>query len=113
MLCLDLKTAFDTVNHNILIKKLEHYGIRYNVLMWFRSYLTDRKQYVSLNGSDSETRSITCGVPEKLKIVKVIPVHKNGSTQDMNNLHPIPLLSIFDKIMEKLMHTRLDGFLEE
>ena len=51
--------------------------------------------------------------PEKLKIVKVIPVHKNGSTQDMNNFRPISLLSIFDKIMEKLMHIRLNGFLED
>ena len=39
--------------------------------------------------------------PEKLGIVKVIPVHKNGSTQDMNNFRPISLLSIFDRIMEK------------
>ena len=51
--------------------------------------------------------------PEKLKIGKVIPVHKNGSTQDMNNFHLISLLSIFDKIMEKLMHIRLNGFLED
>ena len=51
--------------------------------------------------------------PEKLKIVKVIPVYKNGSTQDMNNFCPISLLSIFDKIMEKLMHIRLNGFLED
>ena len=51
--------------------------------------------------------------PEKHKMVKVIPVHKNGSTQDMNNFRPISLLSTFDKIMEKLMHIRLNGFLEE
>ena len=42
--------------------------------------------------------------PDNLKLVKVIPVHKGGSTQDMNNFRPISLLSIFDKIMEKLMH---------
>ena len=45
--------------------------------------------------------------PDNLKIVEVIPVHKGGSTQDMNNFCPISLLSIFDKIMEKLMHKRL------
>ena len=61
---IDLKKAFGTVNHNILLKKLEHYIIRENALMWFRSYLTDRKQYVTMNGSNSETRSITCGVPQ-------------------------------------------------
>ena len=45
--------------------------------------------------------------PENIKIVKDIPVHKGGSTQDMNHFHPISLLSIFDKIMEKLMHKQL------
>ena len=52
------------MNHNILLQKLEHYGIRDNALLWFKSYLTDRTQYVSLNGSDSETKYITCGVPQ-------------------------------------------------
>ena len=50
--------------------------------------------------------------PEKLKIVKVIPIHKGGSTQDINNFRPISLLSIFDKIIEKIMHSRLYDFLE-
>ena len=50
--------------------------------------------------------------PDPLKIVKVIPIHKNGSTQDMNNYRPITLLSVFDKIMEKIMHKRLYHFLE-
>ena len=43
---------------------MEHYGIREEALAWFRSYLTNRKQYVHLNGTDSETRNITCGVPQ-------------------------------------------------
>ena len=51
--------------------------------------------------------------PNLLKIVKVIPIHKCGSTQDINNYRPISLLSIFDKIMEKLVHKRLYNFLEE
>ena len=45
--------------------------------------------------------------PEKLKIVKVIPLHKGGSTQDLNNFRPISLLSIFDKIIEKIIHKKL------
>ena len=47
---------------------------------------------------------ITGVFPSDLKIVKVIPIHKGGSTDDMNNYRPISLLSVFDKIMEKLMH---------
>ena len=48
--------------------------------------------------------------PDKLKIVKVIPIHKGGSTQDLNNFRPISLLSIFDKIIEKIIHARLCVF---
>ena len=60
----DLQKAFDTVNHKILLAKLEHYGIRGNVLEWFRSYLSDRLQYVSVNGKRSYPLHINCGVPQ-------------------------------------------------
>ena len=50
--------------------------------------------------------------PDKLKIVKVVPLHKGGSTQDLNNFRPISLLSIFDKIIEKIMHKTLYQLLE-
>ena len=61
---LDVSKAFDTVNHAILLDKLHHYGVRDNALDWFRSYLSNRKQYVSYNGVSSSTKLITCGVPQ-------------------------------------------------
>ena len=61
---IDLQKAFDTVNHHILLMKLEHYGIRGTTLNWFESYLSDRKQCVSVNGSYSCYLSVTCGVPQ-------------------------------------------------
>ena len=59
-----MQKAFDTVNHTILLKKLEYYGVRGNVLNWFSSYLCNRKQYVSVNGATSDQLTITCGVPQ-------------------------------------------------
>ena len=61
---IDLSKAFDTVNHKILIAKLEHYGIRGKALDIFKSYLSNRKQYVQLENSKSKLRPITCGVPQ-------------------------------------------------
>ena len=62
--CIDLKKAFDTVNHDILLLKFEHYGIRDVTYSWFKSYLTYRKQYVSLPGVDSDIKNVSCGVPQ-------------------------------------------------
>ena len=61
---IDLKKAFDTVNHSILLKKLDHYGIRGAPHEWFVSYLSNRKQYVSVNGHASDELIITHGVPQ-------------------------------------------------
>ena len=61
---IDLRKAFDTVNHNILLMKLEHYGIRESALLWFAAYLNKRKQFVSINGENSELRELSCSVPE-------------------------------------------------
>ena len=61
---LDLSKAFDTVNHNIILYKLSHYGIRGIPLKWFTSYLHSRNQYVHFQNEDSDLLRITCGVPQ-------------------------------------------------
>jgi len=61
---IDLKKAFDTVNHNILIQKLEHYGVRGQSLKWFASYLSGRSQFTFCNSTSSEKKTVTCGVPQ-------------------------------------------------
>ena len=60
----DLQKAFDTVDHQILISKLDHYGIRGPCKNWFKSYLSDRHQYVSIQNSESSLRPIRHGVPQ-------------------------------------------------
>ena len=61
---IDLKKAFDTVDHEILCKKLMHYGIRNRELTWFESYLSNRKHFCQVGGIDSGTDHIEIGVPQ-------------------------------------------------
>ena len=61
---LDLKKAFDTVSHSILLEKLKHYGFRGLSNLWFTNYLNGRKQVVSINGIDSDSLEICVGVPQ-------------------------------------------------
>jgi exonuclease III len=61
---LDLSKAFDTIDHNILLTKLNHYGIIDKELNWFKDYLTDRYQYVDINNITSNKKKISTGVPQ-------------------------------------------------
>ena len=98
----DFQKAFDTVNHNILLKKLEHYGIRGIVNNLFKSYLTNRQQYVTINGSESSMKYIHHGIPQGsvlgplLFLIYINDLHtciKNSETRhfadDTNLLHII------------------------
>ena len=64
LLLIDFSKAFDMVNHDILLHKLEHYGIRGIVNKWFRSYLADREQYVSVGGHNSDKCKLKYSVPQ-------------------------------------------------
>ena len=61
---LDLKKAFDTINHSILLKKLNHYGIRGIINDWFSSYLLGRSQVTEIDSNLSTINKISCGVPQ-------------------------------------------------
>ena len=65
LVCLDLSAAFDTIDHGILLRRLEcRLGIREKCLKWFTSYLTDRKFRVMVSGSTSQSQDLRCGVPQ-------------------------------------------------
>ena len=61
---IDLKKAFDTVNHSILLAKLENYGIRGLINTWFKSYLTDRRQLIEIDNHISKEEKTLCRVPQ-------------------------------------------------
>lgn len=75
---LDIKKAFDTVPHDILLQKLESYGFSDSSLQFFSSYLSSRKQKVVINNNESAYSTIVCGVPQGSVLGPVLffSVHK-------------------------------------
>ena len=64
LIFIDLKKAFDTVDHEILLSKLQKYGINELEYDWFKSYLANRRQFCRVNGTSSNVEEINCGVPQ-------------------------------------------------
>ena len=78
----DLQKAFGTVDHKILLHKLKYYGIRGECNDWFKSHLSDRKEFVSIDSYNSGLMPVDCGVPEGsvlgplLSLIYINDLHK-------------------------------------
>ena len=64
MVLIDLQKAFDTIDHQILLKKMKYLGFSKNTITWFKSYLCERKFKIGINTSYSSSASLLCGVPQ-------------------------------------------------
>ena len=92
---IDFRKAFDTVNHKILLKKINSLGIKNNTLLWLTSYLYNRKQIVNANGVISKSGTITCGFPQ-------------GST-----LGPLLFLIYINDINKEFIHAKIKLFADD
>ena len=85
----DFCKAFDSVDHNILLLKLERYGLRGNILELFRSYLSNRKQHVSINSDSSDVLPVSLGVPQGSNLGPVL------FNLYVNDIAYLPLADLF------------------
>ena len=89
----DLSKAFDTVNHNILVEKLKTYGIQSENLKWFRSYLSNRKQFISYNDLKTEMKIVKCGVPQSFILRPLLfLVFVNNLNNSTKVTDPVPFV---------------------
>ena len=87
---LDLSAAFDTIDHTILLQRLEHvFGMHHTALHWFSSYLTNRTQTVTVNNCGSAPVTISCGVPRGSVLGPVLFVLYTAPLSDVMDSHSV------------------------
>ena len=103
-----LKKSFDTVNHCILLSKLNHYGVRGKAYDWFQSYLSNREQFVCINGQNSDSLSITRGVPEGSILLRSLsytgPKLWNSLSTEVKKIKP------FSSFRQYIKNSVIDGY---
>ena len=94
---LDLSAAFDTIDHCILLDRLQHmYGISGIALSWFSSYLTNRTQSVIVNYHISQASSLSYGVPQGSVLGPILFIHYTKPLSDLIQCHSIESQSFAD-----------------
>ena len=86
----DLSKEFDTVNHNILLEKLKAHEIQSKILKWFRSYLSNRKQFILYDDFKTEVKIVKCGVPHSSILGRLLfPIFVNDLSNSTKVLDPV------------------------
>ncbi len=101
---LDLSKAFDTLDHSILIANLKYYRIKHKELEFFKSYLTNRKQFVDIDGTSSTLLNITTGVPQGSVLGPLLFIIYMNNLSHVSNMFK-PIIYAGDSTLTSILST--------